>query len=65
MTALAAETVGAQPRIVPPSVAKRNLAPVVTPFWLSWNAAVSAFATVPVGLPATVTTVDDFVPAPL
>ncbi len=65
VTAFVAFTVGAQPRIVPASVAKRNLELLLVVPLLMMKSAALALATVPVGPPATVTTVADFVPAPL
>src|SRR5207344_2307696 len=58
-------TVGDQPMIVPPSVAKRNRAEPLLPFWLTLNAAALPLKTVPVGAPGTATVSADFAPTPL
>ena len=54
-TAAVPFTVGVQPRIVPPSVANRNRAAPLLPFWLTTKSAALPLKTVPVGAPATET----------
>src|SRR5690242_6487981 len=58
-------TAGDQPRIVPPSVAKRKRALPLFPFWLTTKSALLPLNTVPVGPPATATVSAAFAPTPL
>ena len=51
--------------MVPPSVANRNRAAPLLPFWLTTKSVALPLNTVPVGAPATVTVSADFAPTPL
>src|SRR5579864_4208431 len=64
VTALVLLTVGAQPMICPACVANRKRAGELAPFWVTTKSVVLAFATVPVGPPATVTVSALFEPTP-
>ena len=58
-------TVGAHPRIVPASVAKRNRAAPLLPLWLIMKSELLPLNTVPVGPPATETVSATLAPEPL
>src|SRR6476469_7838210 len=63
--AVAALTVGDQPRIWPPSVAKRNRAGPLLPPWLTTKSVAEPLNTVPVGPPGTDTVRACFAPLAL
>ena len=58
-------TVGDQPRICPPSVAKRKRAAPLLPAWLTTKSVAAPLNTAPVGPPGTDTVKACFAPAPL
>jgi hypothetical protein len=58
-------TDGVQPRIVPPSVANRNRAAPLLPFWLTTKSVGLPLKTVPEGAPGTETVSACFAPAAL
>src|SRR5260221_1642435 len=64
-TAVAPFTAGDHPRIIPLSVANRNLAGPDLPLWLTTKAVALPLDTVPVGPPGTATVSATFEPVPL